>query len=459
MITSTRQRLALALACLTIATLVVWYANQIAPHIRDLTRGWSQAYLFPPLNPVGADFSAGVYFPGTLLVSGKDPYVGSGLWYPPFSALFLLPYQIFDAAQAYSVHVVVLVLLTIASVWCSINIAESAVAQGASSPETSKPWTTIPLFLSLTFLTLSSYGFLFSVERGNIDVYPIVLCLAGLWVLIRYPKRLWLQVILFSAGAHLKVYPAVLFPLLVWKHGRRSLLPIVVVNAVLLFSLGPGPALHFVETLSGVAAYPGVWVGNHSAASFSQMLNGFLGERWGLAIPGVDLVILPLAIWSTSALMLFRRGYSASGATWLFALSVPLMNLIPSISHDYKLVLLGAPFAILLTILLGEYVTSGRRAALAQIVCACGLLILVSVSYTVVPPVLGNKYPFIFALQLLLAWVALDRPPCKPGTCTRGPGLTTRVPASRTSQESFLGTSPPHPFAGTQARDNRSRHA
>ncbi len=415
MLTSTRQRLALALALVAIATLVVWYANQIAPHIGDLARGWSQAYLFPLLNPVGADFRAGVYFPGSLLVSGKDPYVGSGLWYPPFSALFLLPYQIFDAARAYSVHVVVLVLLTIASVWLSIRIANLALGNGASSPDADEPGTSIPLFLSLTFLTLSSYGFLFSVERGNIDVYPIVLCLAGLWVLIRYPKRLWLQVILFSAAAHLKVYPAVLLPLLVWKHGWRSLLPIVLVNAVLVFCLGPGPALHFVATLSGVAAYPGVWVGNHSAASFGQMLNGFLGERWGLAIPSVDLVILPLAIWSTSALMLFRRGYSASGATWLFALSVPLMNLIPSTSHDYKLVLLVAPLAMLLTILLGAYVTSGRRAALAQIVVACGLLIMVSVSYTVVPPVLGNKYPFILGVQLLLVWSLLTVPHVSPG--------------------------------------------
>jgi hypothetical protein len=414
MMTSTRQRLALAVALIAIATLVVWYANQIAPHISDLASGWSQAYLFPMLNPVGADFRAGVYFPGSLLVSGKDPYVGSGLWYPPFSALFLLPYQIFNVAQAYSIHVVVVVLLTIASVWMSIRIAGLAFSNRASSPEAGERGTSIPLFLSLTFLALSSYGFLFSVERGNIDAYPLAFCLAGLWVLVRYPKRLWLQVILFSAAAHLKVYPAVLLPLLVWKHGWKSLPAIVVVNAVLLFCLGPGPALRFFGTLSVVTAYPGVWVGNHSAASFGQMLVGFIGERWGLAIPGIALVILPLAIWSSAAFVLVRRGYSASGAAWLFAIAVPLMNLIPSTSHDYKLVLLVAPLAMLLTFLLEESVTSGRRVALAQIVCACGLLILVSVSYTVVPPVLGNKYPFIFALQLLLAWVALASPATLP---------------------------------------------
>jgi hypothetical protein len=182
MLTSTCQRLALALAFVVFGTLVVRYANRIAPHISDLASGWSQAGLFPKLDPVGADFHAGVYFPGSLLVSGKDPYVGSGPWYPPFSALFLLPYQIFDVAQAYSIHVVVVVLLTIASVWISIRIAGLALSTGAPSPEAGEPGTSIPLFLSLTFLTLSSYGFLFS--SGRRAALAQIVCACGLLILI-----------------------------------------------------------------------------------------------------------------------------------------------------------------------------------------------------------------------------------------------------------------------------------
>jgi hypothetical protein len=415
MLASARQRLALALALIAVATLIVWYLNQIAPHLRDLTLGWNQAYLFPLISPVGADFRDGVYFPGSLLVTGKDPYVGSGLWYPPFSALLLLPYQAVDPTKAYSIHVIVLILLTIASVWCAIRIAESTDPEGISSDGIGKHGMTIPLFFSLAFLTVSSYGFLFSLERGNIDIYSLAFSLAGLWILVRSPHRLWLQVICFSAAAHLKVYPALLFLLVFWRHGRRSLLPLIVVNAALLFCIGPSPALHFIETLSGVAAAPAAWVGNHSAASFGQMLNGFLGERWGVGIPGILLLGLPVVIWLVSAWVLFRRGYSKSNALWLFAMCVPLMNLIPSTSHDYKLVLLSAPFAVLLVFLLGDYVASGRWLPLAQIAIACALLVFLSVSYVALPPVLGNKYPFILAAQLLFLWALLTVPRASTG--------------------------------------------
>ncbi|MCX6071616.1 MAG: glycosyltransferase family 87 protein [Chloroflexi bacterium] len=407
---SARQRLVLALAFVAASALVVWYANQVFPHVRDLTQGWNQVYLFPMMSPVGADFRPGVYFPGSLLAMGKDPYVGSGLWYPPFSALLFLPYQILDADPAYSAHVLLLVLLTIASVGCSIRIAESALPNSESSRGTTDSGVSIPLFLSLTFLTISSYGFLFNVERGNIDIYPLAFSLAGLWILIRKPRGLWLQVLCFSAAAHLKVYPAVLFLLLLWRHGRKSLVPIVVINAAFLLCLGPGPAQHFIETLSGVAASPGVWVGNHSAASFAQMLNGFIGERGGPAIPSVILYGLPLMIWLATVWVLLRRKYSEFGAVWLFASSVPLMNLIPSTSHDYKLVLLSAPFAMLLVFLLEHYVVSGQRLPLAQIAVACVLLVFLSVSYVMLPSVLGNKYPFIIGTQALLLWSLLTVP-------------------------------------------------
>ena len=410
MLASSRQRLILAVALIAGTALVIWYANQIFPHIRDLNQAWNQYYVFPYMSPVGADFRDGVHFPGTLLANGMDPYDASTFWYPPFSALVFLPFQALDRGPAYSVHVFILVLLTLASIWSATRIAASTVSKDTHPHETSDPGTTIPLFLSLAYLTINSYGFLFGLERGNFDLYPLAFSLAGLWVLVRSPNRIWLQVICFSVAAHLKVYPAVLFVLLVWKHGRRSLVPIVLVNAALLFCIGPRPALQFLERLSVVVAGPAAWVGNHSAASFGQMVNGFLGARGWPAIPSMVLIGVPVVVWSASVLVLLRRGYSGSGAVWLFTLSVPLMNLIPSTSHDYKLVLLSAPFAMLLVILLEHYVVSGRRLPLAQIALACVLLFFLSVSYVGLPSVLGNKYPFILGTQGLILWALLTVP-------------------------------------------------
>jgi hypothetical protein len=363
------------------------------------------------MTPVGADFRDGVYFPGTLLAKGMDPYDASTFWYPPFSALFLLPYQVIDPDRAYLIHTFVLIFLNIASVWCAIRITKSTITKRSFSQGTGNLGMTLPLFLSLAFVTVSSYGFLFSIERGNFDIYALAFSLAGLWILVQSPNRVWLQVICFSVAAHLKVYPAALFLLLFWKHGRRCLVPIVAVNAALLFCIGPGPALHFLETLSRLGVSLRVWVGNHSAASFGQMVNDFLGARGLPAIPGVVFLAVPVVIWLASILILLRRRYSNLGAVWLFALSVPLMNLIPSTSHDYKLVLLSAPFAMLLVLLLDDYVESGRWLPLAQIAVACALLFFLSVSYVVLPSVLGNKYPFILGMQVLILWALLTIPP------------------------------------------------
>jgi hypothetical protein len=238
----------------------------------------------------------------------------------------------------------------------------------------------------------------------------MAIALAGLWILVRSPKRVWLPVLCLSVAAHLKVYPAVLLLLPLWKHGRGSLVPIVLVNTALLFCIGPGPAVSFIKTLSGVAISPETGAANHSAASFGLMVNGFLGERAQPPVPEAVFLALPVLVWAASALLLLRKGYSESGAVWLFAVSVPLMNLIPSTSHDYKLVLLSAPFAMLLTTLLKDYTPSGRRSTLAQIAAACVLLFFLGVSYVQLPSVLANKYPFILGTQGLLLWVLLMRP-------------------------------------------------
>jgi len=339
-----------------------------------------------------------------------DPYDAPTFWYPPFSALFLLPYQAIDPDRAYLIHTFVLIFLNIASVWGTIRITVSTIPRRSSSQGTGDPGMTLPLFLSFAFATVCSYGFLFSIERGNFDLYALAFSLAGLWILVRSPHRVWLQVICFSVAAHLKVYPAVLFLLPFWRHGRRCIVPIVLINAALLFCIGPGPALHFLETLFGLGDSLRVWVGNHSAASFGQMVNDFLGVRGLPEIPGLVFLGVPVVIWLASVWILLRRGYSEAGAVWLFALSVPLMNLIPSTSHDYKLVLLSAPFAMLLSLLLYDYVESGRPVPLAQIAVACVLLFFLSVSYVAFPPVLGNKYPFIVGTQLLILWVLLTVP-------------------------------------------------
>jgi hypothetical protein len=268
----------------------------------------------------------------------------------------------------------------------------------------------IPLFCLLSFWLVTSYGFLFSIERGNFDIYTGLAAITGLWMMVRRPSSVWLQVLCFSIAAHLKVYPAILFVLVVWKHGWKSLLPLGVVNLVLLLSLGPANVVNFVRSVTGAVEAPYIWVGNHSAAAFGALVNNYLGERGLGWVPPWLFYLLPIGLWIFGCLLLVRRGYSNAGAIWLYALSVPMMNLMPATSHDYKLVLLAAPLALSLLFVTWEFAASGRLVRLLQIVAVGALAAMLALAYTRLPTVLEDKYPFILALQAVIVWIFVTRP-------------------------------------------------
>jgi ubiquinone/menaquinone biosynthesis C-methylase UbiE len=110
---------------------------------------------------------------------------------------------------------------------------------------------------------------------------------------------------------------------------------------------------------------------------------------------------LPLLVWLAAALVCWRHKFSARTALWMYAVSVPVMNLLPSTSHDYKLVLLYAPLAICLFILLDELNKTGKRSMLLLITALMVLAFFLGRSYELLPGFLGNKYPFVLLLQIL----------------------------------------------------------
>ena len=122
----------------------------------------------------------------------------------------------------------------------------------------------LPLLVLVGVALFSGFPFLFSFERGNIDVLAMLLALGAFLVLASPPERMWLQIVLLSLAIHIKAYPALLLLPLFIVHRRRMLLPSLLVNVALLLCLGPTNAIGFVNSL--VRFYkPIVWVGNHSA--------------------------------------------------------------------------------------------------------------------------------------------------------------------------------------------------
>ena len=187
------------------------------------------------------------------------------------------------------------------------------------------------------------------------------------------------------------------------------MLPIVLVNLGLYFCTGFTNALLFAKRVGPYTAAPFIWVGNHSAASFAHYINSYFIERIGLQFPTQLFYLLPLAVWGLGFWLLWRRGYSAANATWLFLLTVPLMNVIPSVSHDYKLVILTPIFSAVLYWLIGDFARSGGMEKLVMLLALMGLLFLVGRTPVLLPTLLKNKYPFVIMLQCLtLLFITLD---------------------------------------------------
>lgn len=400
-----RRRVAIVLWALGLSVLGIYLLNAVVPAWNFGIDQWVFPPTLPTMRPLGNDFQVGIVRPAELLRAGLSPYA-NGSFYPPLVAVLGLPSTFLDPQAAYVIHALLLVVANVASLVVAVAIARRAFGGPSLSHAASARRIAGPLLLILGFLGITSYGFIFSLERGNYDAFPLLLGVVMLWLLVERPQALWLQAMLLALAVHLKVYPLVLVGLLFWVHRWKSLLPVASLNVALLFMLGWGPVKEWLSFIAMAQNDPAVWVGNHSAASFAALALAPAGLSF--RNDGRLLALLPLALLAIGALVLWRRGFTPVNGILAFALAVPAMNLVPATSHDYKLVLLAVPMAMLV---FGEAVNfavdGGWRpaATLAVLVVLMGLL---SHAYTNVRPYvvaepawLANRYPWILLLQLV----------------------------------------------------------
>jgi hypothetical protein len=399
------SRIAFGLSLVTVLFLLIYLFNNILPSINYHTGRWEAPYLFPLMEPVGADFREGYYDPARVLLEGMSPYLEDGLIYPPFSALFSVPFTLFPVETAYGIQVALLFLLNIATLFFTTNCIRLAWRQSDTAQTQMIKNRVVLLFVLVSFYTLTSYGFIFSAERGNFDIYTGFFSILALWVLLKKPNQIWLPVILISVAAHLKIYPAILFFLILWKLGSKSILPILAINLLLLFITGPVNAIEFIKTITFYTLDPYLWIGNHSAISFNNYLNQYTREYLGILLPACIFFLTPVLLWIVGYVGILKKNFDPLNIVLLFTLSVPIMNLLPTVSHDYKLVLLSSPFLILLFIYLIKLEHASSRFAAYQEVLKILLLMLlmfvIGRTYVYTHPILKNKYPLILFLQLL----------------------------------------------------------
>ena len=390
------------------------------------------ARLVSVMPPSGGDFRGGLYEPALA-------FSNAGSIWPPLTLIVGRAYTLMSWSDAYVVHVVVLIASAAASAFLASALAvRVSSTEGASGVAREVGPRQLSIVAGCWLLT--SYGFLFEIERGNANLVALLLMLLAVWLLVSRPRHLWLCAFCLALAVSFKVYPATLLVLVFWRWGLRALLPVTVTNVALLLVAGPANAARFLVNLTSAQTSEGyVWLGNHSAVSFAQTVATATGGPANAIVACV--VVLSLGLWTATIAVLVRRGWSERGGVLAAASCVPVMCVLPTLSHDYKLVVLVFPLSVLFAVLataedLRPTVWSVAFAVvgLETVLLARSTLLMDTAHLVVGANVLANKLPAILLLKALLlaaAWL-----PAEP---RRRPARAERLASGRTEEACLEG--------------------
>ena len=268
----------------------------------------------------------------------------------------------------------------------------------------------------LLFITgLFSYGFQFELERGQYNVITFALALFAIYIFHFHERLRFYAYILFSLAIQLKIYPVFLIVTFIkdwrdWKGNLKRVAGLALFNFSLLFVLGYQLFLDFVNNLSGVQlTYRSSRYEDMSIAGFVLDLttDGFgmipstalpaLGQHAAL-IEGFFLLVFGLCLTAVIAAEVRRRrqGWNPH----LLLITAIGMLIIPSASVDYKLPLLVAPLAILLSDL--DAATTAQKKLISSIVVfvASAAYFLTLYPFTVKPLIFSRNFPALFILLI-----------------------------------------------------------
>jgi hypothetical protein len=355
----------------------------------------------------------------SALFTGQPYYQEEPMPYPPLALLLLYPLTAISFFTAYRL----VVILTVAgfvglTVWLSTRFSGRP------------PFDAPALFL--VGVGLLSYPFQFEIERGQWNVIAVALALGGVWLYQRRPFG-WtraLACVAFVAGAHLKVYPALL-AVAFWRRSEspgRNMGMLAVLGLLSALALLIGGFQRFEDFMRIVIPYSGapyVWVGNHSIQAFATSAHIS-------AVPSAAVVALMLGLVVTR---LLRRELDGSHPLVLAALMLAML-LIPSTSHDYTLSVLPVAMALMSGWVLGNsarWNTGARFVGMVGVTVASAAYHIALVPYTAKTqfgPWSMNAHPELMAVVAILcvALVAMPKATTRFGAAIPAPS-DKRVPS------------------------------
>ncbi len=400
----------------------IYFVNNVLPSIDTMAWKYSAPQTVPAAYPAGIDFRVCLYRTANIKFFGTqapESVVATTYTscFPPLVDFLSMPFLLLDENSAYSVQIGLLFLGNIISLLIVAYLAKEYLFSDFGFEGINTALLAVFIFFAMLFYTFSSYPFMFSIERGNFDIYTMVFALAAVLCLFKFPRNVWLPVILLSIATHLKIYPAILFVLLFYKHGKKMILPTLLVNIVFLFILGIQNGLGFLKSLflltSSVSNGSDYWVANHSATTFAKII----ADKTNLTMPSYFnvlsnslsrvFILVPIILWCLAAITLFRQKYSERNALLWLMVSIPVMDMIPSTSFDYKSVILSSAVFFLLALLTRNIVKKRSLVDFIQLGAVLVILLFLGRSYVFFDPsqsIISDKYLWSLSLEALMVF-------------------------------------------------------
>ena len=384
--------------------------------------------LLPLVHPTGIDWRVGIFAAG-------QSFSNAGSGYPPFTLWVGKAFTAVSFSTGYVIQVCLLVGFAVGSaVLCALlarawlsaarELSLGAAMSSSEGERLRRPFDAWQLGLLGGLWLTTSYGFMFEIERGQLDLYALFLALLAVWLLLRRPQGSpWWPSLALALAVNIKAYPAVLAVVLLWRYRRRAIIPLLVTHLALLVSAGPGNVRHFFVRRAGLerSTFSRGWV-NDSAWSLAHTLHEV--SSWPSSLWLVFLASSAL-LWIATLVVVMRRGWSARRAVLVSAACIPVMCTFPSISNDYRLVLLVFPLSVLAAVTAALRRDGGPLWALLFMAVGFEFFLLARSSRVVAPSLQGSKFALIVGLQVLLLIVGALEGHVRDTECS-GEGLTAQ---------------------------------
>lgn len=365
-----KQNTILLMVCFAIHYLIFFFTPHLYPK-----KVFFNYELTPPGRILGMDYLE-------TLKLGKEPLA---IAYSPFGDIFFTILSKLPFSQGF----LFITLVTLGSLFISLLLLQKAFILKNLNPI---------FFFMLIFFSLTSYPFMFEIERGQWNIISIALIVAALYSV----SKSWYipAAICIAFATSLKIFPLIFVSLiLIYKPNFKQFFSFSLFTGVSLvlffFAKGISYFKWFTRWLAHYSDIKGTWIGNHSIKSFvlqtqQEWLSTFL---FGLVI----------AIFIIGCFLAFSQRRSDFSLHFLAILCI-IACVVPNVSHDYKIsiLILFLPLMISQRINTIGYSLGERTVFFAIIFLYLFLLTPYSATFYLTRSWLNCKLPALLLLGIFL---------------------------------------------------------